>query len=180
MFDFFKKKKGPSYDVTNLGLNDLDVGFIFDYDLKSWVIKEMYEYDWGSNNFSHEYKVDSGDEVAFLSIEDSSDLVITLTKAIKIRKIDEDIARILSDTKKAPQQLHYEGEVYYLANESAGYFRDCGKKTEDWEELFSWEYFNENEDKIVSITQWDEHTFDTFAGLVLESHQISNLIPGGS
>ena len=179
MFDFFKKKKAPDYDVTNLGLKDLNVGFIFDYDLKSWVVKEMYEYDWGSNNFSHEYKVDSGEETAFLSVDDSSDLVLTLTKAIKIRKLDEDFARIVADTKKAPAQLHYEGEVYYMANESAGYFRDCGKKTEDWEELFSWEYFDENEDKIISITQWDEHTFDAFGGRVLEPHQISTIIPGG-
>jgi len=179
MFDFFKKKKEPTYDVTNLSLKDLDFDFIFDYDMKSWVVKEVYEYDWGSNNFSREYKVDSGDEVAFLSIEDSSELVITLTKSIKIRKIDEDIAGVVTDTKKAPQQLHLEGEAYYLSSESAGYFRDCGKKTEDWEELFSWEYYNENEDKIVSIMQWDEHTFDAFAGIVLEPHQISNIIPGG-
>jgi len=180
MFSFFKKKKEPSYDVTNLGLNDLDFDFIFDYDMKSWVVKEVYEYDWSNNNFSHEYKVDSGDEVAFLSLEDSSELVITLTKAIKIRKIDEDIAQTVADTKKAPKQLHFEGETYYMSSESAGYFRDCGKKTEDWEELFSWEYYNENEDKIISITQWDEHTFDAFAGIVLEPHQISNIIPGGS
>lgn len=180
MFDFFKKKKEPSYDVTNLGIQDLDFDFIFDYDLKSWVVREVYEYDWGNNNFSHEYKVDSGDEVAYLSVEDGSDLTLTLTKSIKIRKIDEDIAQIIAETKKAPSQVHFEGEVFFLSSDSAGYFRDCGKKTEDWEELFSWEYFNENEDKIISITQWDEHTFDSFAGLVLQSHQISNIIPGGS
>ncbi|NQZ75800.1 MAG: DUF4178 domain-containing protein [Ekhidna sp.] len=180
MFGFFKKKKEPAYDVTNLGLDDLDIGFIFDYDLKSWVINEMYEYDWGSNNFSHEYKVDSGEEIAFLSVEDSSDLVITLTKSIKIKKIDEDFAQIVGDTKKAPAQLHYEGITYHLASDSAGYFRDCGKKEEEWEELFSWEYFDENETKIISITQWDEHTFDAFGGIVLEPHQISNIIPGGS
>lgn len=179
MFDFFKKKKEPEYDVTNLKITDLNIGFIFDYDLKPWVVKERYEYDWGSNNFSHEYKVDSGDEVAFLSVEDSSELAISLTKSIKVKKIDEDVTRILADTKKAPSQLHLEGEVYYLDNESAGYFKDCGKKTEDWEELFSWEYFNENEDKIISITQWDEQTFDVFAGKVLQSHQISNIIPNG-
>ena len=61
MFNLFKKKQEPTYDVTDLKITDLDVGFIFDYDLKSWVVREKYEYDWGGNNFSHEYKVDSGD-----------------------------------------------------------------------------------------------------------------------
>ena len=180
MFDFFKKKKEPAYDVTNLSIRDLDFDFIFDYDLKSWMVKEVYEYDWGNNNFSSEFKVDSGDEVAFLSVEDDSEMEISLTKAIKVREIDEDIVKILTDTKKAPDQLHFDNEVYYLSSESAGYFRDCGKKTEDWEELFSWEYYSKDEEKIISITQWDERTFDAFAGIVLEPHQISNIIPGGS
>ena len=43
----FKKKKEPDYDVTNLSLKDLETGFIFDYDMKSWVVEESYEYDWG-------------------------------------------------------------------------------------------------------------------------------------
>lgn len=178
MFDFFKKKKQPAYDVTNLSIRDLDVGFIFDYDLKSWIVKEVYEYDWGNNNFSKEYKVDSGDEVAFLSVEDDADLTLTLTKSIKVRQIDEDIVKILTDTQKAPDQLHFDKEVYFLSSESTGYFRDCGKKTEDWEELFSWEYYDADEEKIISITQWDERTFDCFGGIVLVPHQISNIIPG--
>lgn len=178
MFDFFKKKKEePSYDVTNLSLKDLNVGFIFDYDMKSWVVKEVYEYDWGSNNYSKEYKVDSGDEVAFLSIEDDSELTITLTKSIKIRKIEEDVVDEILKTEKAPGKIHYESEIYYQHSDSAGYFRNCIKKT-DWEELFSWEFYNENEDKIISITQWDERTFEAFAGIVLQPFHFSNIIPG--
>ena len=50
MFDFLRKRKKVSYDVTNLSLKDLDVGFIFDYDMKSWVVQEVYKYDWGNNN----------------------------------------------------------------------------------------------------------------------------------
>ena len=180
MFDFFKKKKEPSYDVTNLSLTDLNFGFIFDYDMKSWMVKEVFEYDWGNNNFSREYKVDSGDEVGFLSIEDDAELLITFTKAIKIREIEEEVVKILTDTKKAPDKLHYESEVYFLSSESAGYFRDCSKKTEDWEELFSWEYYNEDEDKIISITQWDERTFESYGGVVLQPFQFSNIIPSAS
>lgn len=179
MFDFFKKKKEePAYDVTNLSLRDLDFGFIFDYDMKSWVVKEVYEYDWGDNNFTKEYKIDSGDEVAFLSVDDDSELTITLTKSIKIRKIEEDLREEITQTEKAPSKIHYEGQTYYLDADNAGYFRDCGKETKDWEEFFSWEYLDENEDKIISITQWDERTFDAFAGIVLEPYHFSNIIPG--
>lgn len=180
MFDFFKKKKKePVYDVTNLSVMDLDFGFVFDYDLKSWIVKEVFEYDWGNNNFSMEYKIDSGDDVAFLNVEDNSgELQLNLVRAIKIRKIEEDIVGEITKTENAPSKITYEGVTYFLHSDSAGYCKDCSKKTNDWEELFSWEYYDENEEKLISITQWDERTFDAFGGIVLEPHEISNIIPG--
>ena len=178
MFNLFKKKKEPNYDVTNLSINDLDTGFVFDYDMKSWVVEETYEYDWGNHNFSKEYKVNSGDEVAFLSVEDDGEINVSLVKAIKLKAIEEDVFSEITKNKKPPRLIHYDNESYHLENDSAGYFRDTTKKTEDWEELISWEYFNEDEDKIVCLTQWDEHNVDASAGLVLEVHQITEIIPG--
>lgn len=179
MFDFLKKKKEePSYDVTNLSLRDLDFGFIFDYDMKSWVVKEVYEYDWGNNNFTKEFKVDSGDDVGFLNIEDTGELELTFTKAIKLRKIEEDVMGDVEKNEKPPRKIHFDGSVYTMDEDNAGYCRDCGKKTEDWEEFISWDYYNDDEDKIVSITQWDEHNVEAHAGLVLKEYQFSSIIPG--
>jgi len=178
VFNLFKKKKEPEYDITNLKITDLDVGFVFDYDLKSWIVREKYEYDWGSNNFSYEFKIDSGDDVAFLSLEDDGQINLGLFRPIKIRKIDEDVADEIVKNEKAPRQLHYEGQTFYLDADSAGYFRDCGKPSEDWEEVISFEYLDDEETQILSITQWDDETFEASIGIVLQSHEISNLLPG--
>jgi len=179
MFNLFKKKsKEPEYDVTNLNVKDLNYGFIFDYDMKSWVVKELYEYDWGDNNFSKEYKVDSGDDVAFLGIEDDGELTITLAKSIKLRKIEENVFKQITEEKKAPDKIHYDSEVFYLHADSAGYFRDCVKESKDWEELITYEYLNEEETMFVSLTQWDDRTVEAYSGIVIKSYQISNIIPG--
>jgi hypothetical protein len=181
MFNIFKKKpKEPDYDVTNLSVKDLNYGFIFDYDMKSWVVKEVYEYDWGDNNFSKEYKVDSGDDVAFLGVEDDAELTISLAKPIKIRKIEEDVFKEITENEKAPGKIHFEKEVFYLQSDSAGYYRDCEKETKDWEELISYEYYNEEETKFISLTQWDERTVEAYSGIVIAPFQISNIIPGQS
>ncbi len=177
MFNFFKKKKEPSYDVTNLSVKDLNYGFIFDYDMKSWVVKEVYEYDWGDQKFTKEYKVDAGDEVAFLGVEDNGELTLTLAKSLKIRQIEEDIFEAITDQKKAPSKIHCKGELFYLHEDSAGYFRDHADG-DTWEELMSYEYFNEDETKFISLTQWDERTLEAYSGIVLEPFKISNIIPG--
>jgi hypothetical protein len=177
MFDFLKKKKVPTYDVTNLSLKDLNVGFIFDYDMKSWVVKEVYKYDWGNNNFTSEYKVDSGDEVAFLHIADEGELEISLSKSIRLSKIDEAIADEIEKNEKPPRKIHFNEKLYFLEEDAAGYFRDLSKETEDWEELISWEYLNDEATNVLSITQWDIRNIEASAGLILKEYQFSNIIP---
>jgi hypothetical protein len=177
MFDFFKKKKASAYDVTNLSLKDLNVGFIFDYDMKSWVVKEVYKYDWGNNNFTSEYKVDSGDEVAFLHIADEGELEISLSKSIRLSKIDEAIADEIEKNEKPPRKIHFNEELYFLEEDAAGYFRDLSKETEDWEALISWEYLNDEATNVLSVTQWDIRNIEASAGLILKEYQFSNIIP---
>jgi len=178
LFDRFKKKEeAPKYDVTNLKVTDLDEGFIFDYNMKSWQVKEVYEYDWGNNDFSYEYMVDAGDEVAYLSVEEDGEVSLTMTKPVKILKLDEDIVDDMIKDKKPPKKLFWEGEKYLLDKDSAGYFCNKSKETEDWAEFISWEYYNEEEDKIISVTQWGEQEFDAATGVVVKEFEISNIVP---
>lgn len=181
LFDFLKKKeKEPEYDVTNLSIKDLGVGFLFDYDLKSWQVKEEYEYDWGSSNFSSEYKIDSGDEVCFLHIEDRGELKISVTKSIKIRTLGSDIIDKTIKKERPPKKLELDGIQYHLHTDNAGYFNDKSAGSSDWEELMSWEYYDDDEKHVLSITQWGERDFDASAGTMIKEFEISNIIPSGS
>ena len=173
MFSFFKKKKEPIYDISDIKIKDIDRGFVFDYNFKSWIVKAVGEYDWGNNNFSREYKIDSGDEIAYLELEDSD---ILFTKPFNIHKLEEDFTEEIMNKDKAPSKIHYNNQIYYLESESAGYYRDCSKSTEDWEELISWDYYTEDK-KVINISQWDERTFECFTGITLKNHQISNILP---
>ena len=86
LFDRFKKNKS-AYDVTDMQVTDLDKGFVFEYDLKSWEVQEVYKYDWGDHFFSYEYKISSGSETRFLSVEDDDELFVVLSQKSNIRKI---------------------------------------------------------------------------------------------
>lgn len=175
VFDFLKKKKEPEYDVTNLNVTDLNLGFVFDYDLKSWVVKEVYKYDWGKNNFSKEFKIDAGDETAYLNVADEGELFISISKPIKIQKLGDGLREEIRKNEAAPEKLEYEGVTYYLDEDSAGYFNDVSANNPDWEELVSYDYLNEEETLCLNITQWDERNFEASAGKVIQAYQISNI-----
>jgi hypothetical protein len=178
LLDIFKKKeKEPDYDVTNLKIEDLSMGFILEYDMQSWQVKEEYEYDWGGHNFSKEYLLDSGTEKIFLSVENKGELYITVTKDIKIRKLRSDIIDYTVKEKSPPKELIFEGVQYHLHTDSAGFCQDKTKGSEDSEELIAWEYFDDEEALVIGITQWGEREFDAVAGKVIEEFEISNIIP---
>jgi hypothetical protein len=177
LFDFFKKKT-PDYDVTNMSVHDLDVGFIFEYDLETWEVKEAYEYDWGSNFFSREYKVTNGSEVKYLSVEEDDDLEICWMDKIKLTKIDEDLQDELIAKQKPPKKLYVEGIKFFFEDVCTGYFQNGLKRDENsWEEYRCWDFEDKSGDHILSIEQWDDESFEAAIGKNLKEYEISNILP---
>ena len=176
LLDIFKKKKESTYDVTNLTVLDLDEGFIFDYNLSSWEVQEVYEYDWGDNIFTKEYKVSDGEKTLFLNVENDDELEISLSEKVNVRKIGANIVDYIQANEKPPKELSFESETYYFDEESPGYIRHMNEP-ENWIELMSWDYYNNDETKTICIEQFDDNKFDASYGKIIKEFEISNILP---
>lgn len=178
LFDnFFKKKEEePHYDSTDIRVQDLDVGFVFDYDLTTWEVKAIYEYDWGDNFFTREYKINNGTDTLFLSLEEDDELILSVSRKIKIRKLGDDVAEELMTNQKPPAKFVYEGKTYILEEESPGYFHDI-ERGDSWEEFMAWDYEDDDAEYIVTIEQWGEKEFEASSGKYIKEFEISNILP---
>ena len=156
-------------------VTDLKKGFVFDYDLSTWEVLEEYQYDWGDNYFSSEYKISNGTETCYLSVEEDDEVQLSISGKVKIRVIDENLPDYISKHEKAPSSLIYQGVKYFLEKESPGYFRGEGKP--DWTELISWDYEDEKGEKILTVEQWGEFEFEASAGKMIKEFEISNILP---
>jgi hypothetical protein len=174
---FFKKKKEPHYDSTNITVHDLDVGFVFDYDMSTWEVKAIYEYDWGDNYFSREFKIENGLDVRYLSIDEDDELILTVSKKIKVRLLGENVQQTLMKTQKPPNEFIFEDRKYLLEKESPGYFHDINGNPENWTEFISWEFEDSSEEHIINIEQWGEKEFEASAGKYIKEFEISNILP---
>lgn len=176
IFDLFKKKKEEThYDPTNIKVTDLENGYLLDYDLETWTVKKMSEYDWGNNHFSREFLIESGGKTRYLNIDEDDTLVISLFEKIKYRKLGSFITNYFKEHQKFPEQITYESVIYYFDEESPGYYRDVD--AENWEELIAFEYSNDEETMFLTIEQWDENEFEASIGIKLKSFEISNILP---
>ncbi|BDD05417.1 DUF4178 domain-containing protein [Aureibacter tunicatorum] len=178
LFDFFNKKKDePSYDPTNLKLSDLNVGFIVEYDMQNWEVKKAFEYDWGNNCFTKEFQLFDGKEYIYLSVDDNTEMELSVTRPVKIRHIEEDLPEYIVSRETPPSKISYEGVTYFLDEDSAGYCKEFGEDEGSWAELINWDFYDKSEEKILSITQWGEKEFEASIGTVVKEFQFSNIIP---
>lgn len=173
--DFFKRKQ-PKYDSTNIRVTDLDVGFIFEYDLESWEVQASYEYDWGDNYFSKEYKINNGSKTLFLSVEEDDEISLSVCSKIKVRELGENVLNDLMNLQKPPTTITYKNNKYFFEKESPGYFNDKARG-EDWVEFISWDFEDESGENIITIEQWDEKEFEASAGKAIKEFEISSILP---
>ena len=178
VFGWFKKRKENrpqlSYDPSNIKINQLVKGSFVDYDLKTWEVSTVYEYDWGDNYFSDEFQLTTADETLYLNVEEDDELECTLASKINIHHIDGDIAEYILRNDSPPMKVVYEGETFFRQSENIGYFRNV--ENDKWSELISWSYYDKEQKKVLSIERWGEQEFEASIGRVAQEFEFTNII----
>ncbi|WP_010134745.1 DUF4178 domain-containing protein [Ochrovirga pacifica] len=176
IFNFFKKKETERhFDPLNIKVADLEKNYLFDYNLETWMVTAMFEYDWGNNFFTREFVVKNGSQKKYLEIEDDGGLTLTLSRDIKLRKLGVNVTNHIDLNNEPPKEIVFEGTLYYLDEKSPGYSRNV--ENDNWEELLSFDYFDEDEQKTLCITQYGDYEFEATQGIVIQESDISNILP---
>jgi|GEM_PF-2400286 len=153
-------------------LTELKIGYTFDYNLKTWIVEEVYHYKWGNNFSSVEYKIYSGDEEAYLEVEDDGILKILFSKDI------DDIYLSPSDFTpygNPKPTIGYKGKTYTF-NEK---FESQARNDEDdyWESFYLWDYYDNSGEEFISVENWDGD-IEACHGHRVNELEISNITPG--
>ncbi len=181
IFDFLNKKKDllkrqeAHYDVTNIRVVDLELDYVLDYGLESWIVTKMYEYDWGDNFFTREFMINNGSKNLFLHVEEDDELEISLTEKIGVRKLGEHITDLILERGCPPDKITFEDVVYYRDSENMGFIRNVNG--DDWSEVISWLYLDKGENRLINIEQTGDTEFEATIGEYIEEYKISNILP---
>ncbi len=177
--DFFKKKQKERFDpLRDLVLPKLKVGYIVDYDLKSWKVSGHNKYDWGEGEYSEEWELQSAGDLIYLEKEeDDGEIDWNISRKISLSKIERSVIEHIKREEDPPGEIIFEGQRYRLADSGAGYFIKGGEGPED--EFIFWDFEDDREEKILTIEQWGEDEFEISTGEYVEEYQFTNILPGG-
>lgn len=173
--DIFSKK--DEFDpLRDLELSKLRVGYMLDYDMKTWQVTGQGKYDYGDGGADEEWELASSGETIYLSISGDEEQEWSVCKRIPIAAIEGDVRKYIMENDDPPNQMVFEGQKYYLDESGAGLYRKNDK--DNGEEFIVWDFIHKDDKRFISIEQWGETDFEAFAGHVVEEYQFMNILPG--
>lgn len=178
-FDFLtgrnKELKGPD-PLHDLILEKMQLGYLVDYDLKTWTVTERHRYDFEGER-TDEWELTAGDEVLYLERSEEDEVEWSLSRKIPIGRIEGDMRRHIIDHDDPPAQIVCKGKTYYLDSSGPGYFfKDCKGSGEGF---IYWDFIDEDDESFVTIEQWGERDFEAAEGHWVEEYQFGHILPGG-
>ena len=81
----------------------------------------------------------------------------------------------MEENEKPPKKITLNGIKYFLDEKSPGYNKEIDQ--DNWTELISYDYLNNDEDKVLCIEQYDDESFEASVGIVIPEYYISNILP---
>ena len=171
---FGRKEKDTEPDpIADLVLGKLKVGYLVDYDLKTWEVTGYCRYEFDGNIVEEWEIMAGGREKRYLELADER---WSLAEKIVIGAIEGDIrGRILSE-EDPPSRIVYKGKQYYLDNSCAGHMFPSGEG--DSEEVIRWEFLDEDEESFLGIERWSETELGAAAGFFVEDYEFTHILPG--
>ncbi len=180
LFDFFRRPK-PANDeelaidpLHDLILPKLRVGFMLDFDDKTWEVTAYHRYEF-DQQFVDEWELTHGRVKRYLERGGEDDDDWSWSQKIPIGALDGNLRQHIIDHDDPPDRITYKGTTYYLDESVAGYFYKDGNRAP--QELIKWEFEHEDEEHFVTIEQWGETEFEAAEGRYVEEYQFTNILP---
>lgn len=179
LFDRFRRRdEDDGIDpLKDLVLEKLRVGYLVDYDLKTWTVTAHNRYRFNDGRTAEEWELTAGREKRYLELSRGDEEAWTLSKSIPIGAVGPgNVRQHLLEHEDPPDQLTYRDVTYYMEGSVGGHL--LPGDGEGRQELIVWEYVDDDEESFVSIVQWSETEVTAVAGTFVEDYQFTNILPG--
>lgn len=171
---FGRKRKDDAPDpLADLVLAKLKVGYLVDYDLRTWKVTAYCRYRFSGRDDVEEWELTASGEQRYLERADDA---WSLSRRIAVGDVAGDVRQHVLAHGDPPERIVFERAEYRLDASCNGHMLPDGAGA--GEPVVRWEYVDETETAFVGIEQWSETEFTAAAGRVVEDYQFTHILPG--
>jgi hypothetical protein len=169
-----KKTNSSNGDVKiDYEVKDIQKGFVLEYDMRSWIVKDVATYEWDNGVKDLEFTIFDGKDKLFLNYE-SLDASISMYWSVQINSVWPDgKLKIRKNQGIQDSTFSYKGGIYdFFAEASARV-----KGTKESYNMQNWVFASNDQNSFVSFNKYDDSSIDAYAGKKLKEYEISNIFP---
>ncbi len=159
-------------DFSNLSVMDLEEGYLFDYDAKTWKVASARQLDWNDGGIEKQLKIVSDLEKAVLFVSIEAEPSVYFTVPLNIHRIDEHIEEQVLNGDRPPQTLTFKGEKFFREYSDAG----LAFQREQPIKIKKWVYMDATQTQIIRIEK-EERDVAAFAGRAIRPSAILDILP---
>ncbi|WP_044203967.1 DUF4178 domain-containing protein [Flammeovirga sp. OC4] len=171
------QKRSFNYDPTSIGINDIQLGYLLDYDLKTYQVVEHYQLN--ANNNAEEEKIVllSGiNELVVFKYFDQVNLKIRVTEKVNIYSIDESLDTEILLKQQPKSILTVNGKKFYRDTNYAGSFYSF-TENKVTHKYARWDYYDESRVEYLAIEQVGAKNFHAYIGKLVHETAFSDILP---
>lgn len=161
------------FGKENPSLLKLNKGYTFEYQNILWEITDVYEYDWGRDGRSIEYKILGGTQEAFLEVEDDEgEIIVIFSIDVDKDQLRPDFGPQDFEGEEILAELDYAGRRYRLEEINEGYYKNIAGM-EPSQKLTNYGFYDG--EHFVAIAQWADGEMDYSVGQPINPKKIKNI-----
>ncbi len=167
-----------SFDPSNLSIKNLKKGYLIDFDLKTWEVKNEYQIDWLKKTSSKELVIinDLKELILNIEISDQNKLIAVLSRK-SIHQIDSTIENQILKLHTPPVKITFEGKTYYKESENKGIIFNISNNTSPPTLVNSILYFDDSREYIFRIDIANQDKCLGYAGRLYLKESFSEILP---
>lgn len=173
---FGKQPDEPTLDpLQDLVLEKLRVGYLVDYDLKTWRVTAHNTYDFDGQKVD-EWELSYDRDLRYLERYEEDEEVWTLATKIPVGMLGDAVRDRLYAQNEPPGELVVRDRSYYLYGDAAGYFREGGRG--EPKPILTWDYSDADNAHFVTVEQWGEREVEASTSVRVHTYEFTNILPG--
>lgn len=165
---------------SNLKVEHLKAGYLFDYQMKTWEVKCEYQYDWHDGSTEREFVVVQEHQYQFLNVWSQYSMWnVRLSEEINLYAIEENLDQKIAHQDKPPSVLRYGDLKFYRnqANEGLVFDKSLSDPNVKPYSLIVWNYYDQSRSKVLRIEQRGHGNFTAKLGFMVDTHHFTEILP---
>jgi hypothetical protein len=167
-----RKEKQEKTTPSKLTLDDLGPGGIISITGTDYLVEEKNRYRAGDSEWFEVKLTGEGSETWWLGWEPDEEQV-SLTTEIEFRELGITPGDLDTFDEEGSGEFEYESVTYYLSEWGAARYHSQDDPV--GEEMYYWDFYDDNDDYIVGVVQWPSGAYNTYAGRAVAKRHVDIL-----